>query len=355
MRSIARMKSWATLTGATHSHSEKEGNAITNTNTNATISNGKTKEKREDKKKKKEKKEEKRVKEKEKEKKKSRDKTLRNSGSSFEAGAPSNPTSPMPRRDHEEDIQKTAKKKQSILGLGLPSTMRLGTIRNLSNASSASSVGAASGLRPSTTAGRLSVDSAHLTMNAQGRPSSVMSTNSSLRPPSTASGASGHSDRSQRSSSGSAVSIRWDEAGIRQSKEMQRKERKTRKASAHASVDSATKKGGRESRKSSEARRRVPISEIFPETAEARPSSVSPTSPVGVFTRPIVTVEEATADGHSDLVDEEDNSHANSTLRGIEASDETPKKRVRPRPLSDQTSGKTRPRAVHSDADGKSI
>lgn len=368
MRSLARMKSWATLTGSisTHPNNDKEGSASTNHNTNTITSSKKIKEKKTEKKdekkdeRKKEKKEGKRKAEKEEKKvreKKVRDKTLRYSGSSFEAGAPSTQTTPVPPHSHPEEIQKTAKKKQSILGLGLPST-RLGTVRTFSNASSASSVGPASNSRKPSSSGRLSVDSAPLITNAQARPSSLVSTNSSLRPPSTASGASVFSERSQRSSSGSAVSIRWDEEGIRNAKAMQRKERKTRKEKDRTTADSAgglTKRGEKESKRSSESKRRVPISEIFPGTMEPQPDSLSSKSSLGNSANPIVTVEEATVGGHSYAMDEEEGNKTIMVSKDSEGQDEdaTPVHRIRPRPLSEQPLSKSRPQGMHNDGDGK--
>jgi hypothetical protein len=51
-------------------------------------------------------------------------------------------------------------------------------------------------------------------------------------------------------------------------------------------------------------------------------------------TLPIVTIEEATVDGHSDV--------------------ETPSKRARARPLSEQLLGRSRPKAMYEDENGTS-
>ncbi|CAL1710495.1 unnamed protein product [Somion occarium] len=276
VRSIARMKSWATLSGATTNSKEGHNTNNASTNMTATTSNVKTKEKGEEKKKK---------------KKKEKEKTVRYSGSSFEAGALSAQASPM---EPSFPTTATMKKKQSILGLGLPSTMRR-TMRNVSTISNASSV-----VPPPATMNCLSADSAHLVLNAAGRPSSVISSGSSLRPPSTASGVSAFSGRSARSSTSSVVSVRWDEKGLQNVKEMQRKERKAKRESAAS--NGTDRKASKESRKSSEARRRTPISEIFPDVKVQRPPSVAShsTTKSSVLGGPIVNVEEATADGHSD-------------------------------------------------------
>ncbi|KAI0915303.1 hypothetical protein AcV5_003808 [Taiwanofungus camphoratus] len=200
--------------------------------------------------------------------------------------------------------------------------MRLMTVRNTSSSSHSSA-------DPPPASSQLSVDSAHLIMNAQGRPTSVALNGSSLWPPSTASAVSVFSGRSACSSSSSVVSVRWDEAGIWSSKEMQRKERKSREK------ESKTTRGVKESHRSSESRKRKTIMEIFPEAELQRPSSMSPPS---VAEQPIVTVEEATMDGHSDHTEE----------RSIE----TPMKHARLRPVSEQMLGRARPQAICDDGDG---
>ncbi|KAI0339201.1 hypothetical protein BDW22DRAFT_606971 [Trametopsis cervina] len=326
MRSLARMKSWANM-GSTIS--DKEGNASTttntnmNTNTSTTVTTSKTKEKSDEKekKKKKEKKEKKESKEGKKEKK-----TVRLSGSSFEAGALSSQGSPAPPAKEAATVQK----KQSKLGLGLPSTMRLGTTRNVSHASSVYGIPQ----QPATVGNRLSIDSAHLIMGANGRPASSVSSGSSLRPPSTASGVSAFSERSPRSSSSSVASVRWDERGLQTVKEMQRRERQTRRQSAEDKAGRSSREG-RESRRNSDGRRRAAIADVFP---EVRQRSVSP--PSTELVRPIVTVEEATADGHEDV--------DVSIASGMS----TPIKRARPRPLSEQLLGKDRPKPMADDSDG---
>ncbi|OCH91742.1 hypothetical protein OBBRIDRAFT_833966 [Obba rivulosa] len=320
VRSLARMASWAQLSG------EKEKEQVEAAPV-PTISRPKVKEKTRVKEKKKDKEKESgdaRKKKKKQKTEKGRDKeacnkTVRSSGSSFEAGALSPQASPAPPALADE-TRTLGRKKQSMLGLGLPSTLRIPAARNSTASSGASQA-------PATT--RLSVESAHLMGSATHRPSSIISNGSSLCPPSTVSGASAFETRSARSSSGSVVSVRWDEEGIRNSKEMQRKERSRR------SRDGKTTK---ESRRSSDARRRTPISEIFPEVQTQRTASGSSISPpASVFDRPIVTVEEATADGHSDP---------------SRSPAETPVKRARPRPVSEQLLGRSRPQAICEDSHG---
>ncbi|KAI9060404.1 hypothetical protein FKP32DRAFT_1595485 [Trametes sanguinea] len=347
MRSLARMASWAQLSN------DKEGNAAVFT---AEVTKPKTKEEKKTTKEKEEKKtkekgdtmkkKKKKDKEKTKEKEmgsKEKEKTIRYSGSSFEAGALSAQGSPAPLRT-EDGARTLSRRKQSVLGLGLPSTLRLATVRDASS----SSTGSATGVPQAPP--RLSVDSAHLILNAQGRPSSILSSGSSLRPPSTASGISTFSGgRSPRSSSSSIASVRWDEVNIRTAKETQRKERRTRREKEKESG-----KTTRESRRSSESRRRTPISEIFPETqmraqdGQKREPSLSP--PASVMDHPIVRVEEATADGHSAPTDDEREELAGETSLG-----ETPVKRARPRPMSEQMLGRPRPQPICDDGEGDAV
>ncbi|KAI0635339.1 hypothetical protein C8Q77DRAFT_1054820 [Trametes polyzona] len=337
MRSLARMASWAQLSN------DKEGNAApgapTDTVKSRTKEEKKTKEKEEKKSKEKGdtmKKKKKKDKEKTKEKEsKEKEKTIRYSGSSFEAGALSAQASPAPIRPADGARTLNSRKKQSVLGLGLPSTMRLSSVRDASG----SSAGSVSGVPQAPQ--RLSVDSAHLILNAQGRPSSILSSGSSLRPPSTASGISTFSGRSPRSSSSSVASVRWDEAGIKTAKEIQRKERRTKREK-----DKESGKTTRESRRTSDSRKRTPISEIFPETQMQREPSLSP--PASIMERPIVRVEEATADGHSAPTDDEHEPAQASPS-------DTPVKRARPRPMSEQMLGRPRPQPICDEGDGDGV
>lgn len=336
MRSLARMASWAQLTnnGDKENAEPAPETAVpkkTKVKSEGDKKKEKTKEKKEKKEKTKERKEEKgTVKRREKEKT-VKESTVRYSSSSFEAGALSTQASPQPPL---RDAKTLGRKKQSVLGLGLPSTMRLtpaSATATMRKASNASSTGSAEVGQPQAPA-RLSADSAHLIMNAQGRPTSIMSSGSSLRPPSTV---SGMSERTKSSSSSSAASVRWDEEGIRSSRELQRQERRSRESARP-----------RESRRTSDGRRRTAIVDIFPETQEqmGRPLSTASAGSVGsgaeanAFDAPIVTVESATSDGHSDCAD--------SVASG------TPAKKNRPRPVSEQMLGRPRPSPIYEDPNG---
>ncbi|KAH9913689.1 uncharacterized protein BXZ73DRAFT_81864 [Epithele typhae] len=342
MRSLARMASWAQLSN------DKEGNAAPEPTQTTKPKSKDTKEKKEKAAKKEGEptKKKKKEKTKEKESAKEKEKTIsRYSGSSFEAGALSSQPSPAPHATTVEGARTlTTRRKQSILGLGLPSTMRLSTVRDASG-SSAGSVNAAIGVAQAPQ--RLSVDSAHLIMNAQGRPSSILSSGSSLRPPSTVSGISVETARSGRSSTSSAASVRWDEAGIRTVKEMQRQERRTRREQEAAAATAEGGKTKRDSRRSSDSRRRTPISAIFPDAQYAagqRDSTGSLSPPASIAENPLVRVEEATADGHSAATDDERSTKS-----------ETPIKRSRSRPMSEQMLGRPRPQAVYDDDDGDAL
>ncbi|KAF9457373.1 hypothetical protein BDZ94DRAFT_1175700 [Collybia nuda] len=253
--------------------------------------------------------------------------TLRLSTSSFEVGA----ASPMPNKT-------LVRKKRSILGLGLPSTMgamtmRLPTVRNGSTASST--------MAP--TNNRLSVESAGLTMGRD-RAGSVMSTStaSSLRPMSTTSSMSG-----SRISSGS--SVRWDEECLENVRELRRKERREKEEVRRQEGCEADSKGkNKESRRSSEGRRRTPLSEVFPDAPKESPE------PVHRRQLPIVTVEAATADGHSapddcvSMMEDDEEIYEEEQEPRLE----TPVKKARARPLSEQMLGRSRPRAMHESEDG---
>ncbi|EGO19639.1 hypothetical protein SERLADRAFT_443108 [Serpula lacrymans var. lacrymans S7.9] len=310
VRSLARIGSWAQLKNMGN---PEEGDAPVKSKLKE--NKDKDKDKGEPKKKKKKK-------EKEKEKEKEKAQTIRYSGSSFEAGALS--ASP------EGMTSKTlGRKKASILGigLGLPTTMRLPSVRSGSTASSVVATA-----QPANN--RLSVDSATILGGFQmrDRSGSVMSTASSLRPMSTSSGVSGSSGGSS-----AAASVRWDEAGMDTVRERRKKEKLIRKEAKEARKEEkkkskrkskSEKDGG--SRKTSESRRRTPLAAVFPLAEKDRAQHEAP----------VLTLEEATADGHSPI-DEESNG---SLL-------ETPVKRARarPRPLSEQLLGRSRPRPLYED------
>ena len=130
------------------------------------------------------------------------------------------------------------------------------------------------------------------------------------------------------------VSVRWDEAGLKSVMERQRRERQTRRESVEA-LSKTARDGKDTGRKSSDSggRRRVAIADIFPEIREQSFSSETVASSETV--QPVVTVEEPSVGS------------------------ETPRasaqvKKVRPRPVSDQTHGKVRPKPMADDGDGES-
>lgn len=96
-------------------------------------------------------------------------------------------------------------------------------------------------------------------------------------------------------------------------------------------------KAVKESRRTSEGRRRTPLTEVFPAEQVATP-------PRGY---PVVTVEEPTLDGHSAPDDRE-------YLDGERGSVlETPVKVARRRPVSEQLLGRSRPKGMYEeDGDG---
>lgn len=87
-------------------------------------------------------------------------------------------------------------------------------------------------------------------------------------------------------------------------------------------------------------RRRTPLSSILQ----------APSPPVKQHSYPIVTIEEATSDGHGDPEDDE-------VLR--EEPEQPPSatlvKKARVRPLSEQLLGRSRPRPMHEDDEGEFI
>ena len=319
MKSVARLASWSQP-----KVDEKE-----------------TKKEREEgteKKKSKKSKKEKEVAEKKAKEKKGKDGTVRMSTSSFEAGTISSPCIPKVSLEvsSEDRAPKTIGKKQSVLGLGLPSSLRFGTVRSAASTTTSSTADPKE-RPPAGTVRRTSVSSTmSLNLLTSRRPSSTISNSSSLRPPSTASGMS-------RSSSSSA-SVKWDEEGLETVKEMRRKDREERRrgsTDSNAVLNDATKKG---SRRSAEGRKRPLVSDLFaeagfcsrPTSPEAQSQSSSLISKEG----PIVNIETATNDGHGHASDPE-------TL-------ETPMKRARPRPMSEQMlSNIPRPQGIYNNVERK--
>ncbi|KAG0697268.1 hypothetical protein DFH29DRAFT_160061 [Suillus ampliporus] len=255
----------------------------------------------------------KKVKDQPKEKEKSKDKaaTVRYSGSSFEAGA-------LTASPDKYAGRASLGKKKSILGLGLPSTMRLPSMRSGSTASSIVAAQAQS-------SNRLSVDSAAALgggILARARSGSTMTASSagSIRPVSVCSGGSS-----------AGCSVRWDEAGLETVKEVRRKER----ASRREKDGSKKEKESKGTRKTSDGRKRTPLTAIFPGGLSEREEGEEERYEEEQHGLPIVTVEEATVDGHSDH--------------------ETPMKRARPRPLSEQLLGRSRPKAMHEDENENAV
>jgi len=314
VRSLARMGSWAQLKNMPPPE-ENEAPATVKEKKKTSKEKGTKKKKTKggDAEEEKEEKEgEKKPKKKKKSTKKDKAETVRLSSSSFEVGGlTASPEAP----------KTIGPKKHSILGLGLPSTMRLPTVRAGSTASS--------NVAPVTT--RLSVDSVTiLNRNISG---SVLSTGSSLRPVSLT------STDSHASSGSSSASVRWDEQGLETVKEQRKREREVKRLSE----EKTERRSSKESRWSSESRRRTPLLSIFP--------SQQPATPPKRHSYPIITIEEATSDGHGapdedEVVQEEPQQ---------EQPVATLMKRARIRPLSEQLLGRSRPRPMHEDDEGQSF
>ena len=268
--------------------------------------------------------------------KKAKDGTVKMSTSSFEAGSIGSPDVPKLSLEVPPD-ESTIGKKQSVLGLGLPSSLRFGTVRSAVSSVTSSTTDVKEERPPTRTVRRPSVSSTmSLNLLTSRRPSSTISNSSSLRPPSTASGMS-------RSSSSSA-SVKWDEEGLETVKEMRKKDREERRRNStdsNAILNGSNKKG---SRRSAEGRRRPLVSDLFPEVEinnrPLSPEVQSQRSSVVSKEGPVVNIETATNDGHG---------HA-SDLETVE----TPMKRARPRPMSEQMLGNVpRPQGVYENVERK--
>jgi hypothetical protein len=303
----------------------------------------KSKDKEEGKEEKKRAKEEKaREKEREKEKEKKAKRAPKSSGSSFEVGALG--TSPVQRKRSILGLGLGTSLGKSSgggigIGLGLPSALTIGRSATGGKTSTASSVGGPAfvpyanpnnAVPQSVNPHRLSAES------ATGNPKRE-STNSSLRPLSVLSSGS---SAGSRVSSGS--SVRWAEEVVDRvrGKDRERKEERAK--------EKKEKKLERESRRTSEGRRRTPLSDVFP--GLSRRSSAAESATGGG--PPMLTVEEATTDGHGHGDEEGDADY--------EIVSATPVKRPRPRPVSDDMiheRPKSRPRGIIEDtaADGEGI
>ena len=243
--------------------------------------------------------------------------TIRYSGSSFEVGTLS--ASPAGSKHESKSL---GKKKASILGLGLPSTIRLPSSRSGSTASS---------IAANNFNNRFSLDSANLLGSgilARERSGSTMSTASSLRPMSAKS-------RISRESSGSSgtASVKWDEAGLQTVKEIRRKDRESRSKEKKKSKKSKSGRDSTSAGKLSDSRRRTPLAAIFPGSGRGEDVVES-----------MVIVDQTTVDG------------CEYTLHGtgdVNPPTQTPRKCVRPRPVSEQPLGRNRPRPFYEREDGE--
>jgi len=245
--------------------------------------------------------------EKEGEKEKEKAATVRYSGSSFEAG--------VLIASPEKVTSRTLLKKKSILGLGLPSTMRLPSMRN---GSTALSVVAAQ----MQTSRKLSVDSATalgggILSRVRSGSTRTVSSAGSVRPISVSSGGSS-----------AGCSVRWDEAGLQTVREVRMKERALKKEKDSTKKEKKKSKG---TRKTSDSRRRTSLAAIFPGALSDPQDNDEERHEEGAAALPIVTIEEASVDGHgqSDL--------------------ETPMKRPRLRPMNEMLLGRSRPKAMYED------
>ena len=314
VRSLARIGSWAQLKNTPNPDA-------------AAVADEPVKDKESDEKKKKKKKDKDKGKDKSKE-------TIRYSGSSFEAGAlTASPAGPK----HES--RSLGKKKASILGLGLPSTMRLPSSRSGSTGSSIVAADATN---------RYSIDSANLLgggILVCERSGSTMSTASSLRPMSAKS-------RVSRESSGSSgtASVRWDEAGLQTVKEIRRKEKESKsKESKRKEEESKEKKKSKKSkiakdstRKLSDSRKRTPLAAIFPGTVSERGEEIAEQ----LSAMPDPMTEKATSDRDE---------FGHHKPEAVDPTTETPVKRVRSRPMSEQPLDRSRPKPLYEGDDGNIV
>ena len=287
-------------------------------------------------------------------------------------------------------------KKRSILGLGLPSTMRLPSLgaRTLSTASSASSAanvgmptisapqrlsagsfsssasngsstgtGASNGLGSGTGGMRQLIIAGAQGQTRRGSLVSTASAGSSLRPLSTTSTRSSLSAGSGESGNGRTASVRsgsvrWDEEGLETVRERRGAERAAAAAEAaarQAEEERKEKRTSRESRHSAEGRRRTSLKAVFGEAlgAKEQEERMEVEEEVEEERRafPILTIEEATADGHAFAGDESISEDGSEEMPAVAA---TPVKKARARPLSEQLLGRSRPKPMHEDDEGVS-
>jgi len=256
--------------------------------------------------------------------------TLRLSSSSFEAG------SLTESLEYADSTQTLGRRKQSILGLALSfrSSMRLPSVRSGSTASSIF-------LQPN----RPSLDA--LGSRAKERLGSTISNASSLRPVSVTSSSS--VSVSNRQSRGS---VKWDEEGLQSGRREIQKEKKEKRQ----------KREKEDSTRSSEGKRRILITDVFPEVASSQEGGAIDVGRGEEINKrfstafPIATIEETAGDDHEDDTEEiHDSLVYGGILKESETKDllqTTPVKRPRARPMSEQLLGKVRPRAVYEDDEG---
>jgi serine/arginine repetitive matrix protein 2 len=230
---------------------------------------------------------------------------VRSSGSSFEAGLAS------PVEDRDRSVGKKASILGLGLGLGLPSTLRRGL-------SGASSVGARVPSLP---------DNAGANPHRLSAEGSIISSGSSLRPMSGSSCGS----KVSTGSGESGASVKWDEEKLERELQKTRIEREQGR-------EKATKRSSRDSSRFTDGRKRTSVKDLFPEIqAQTRSQTKRGSAGSGMF--PILTVEEATSDGHEDEEDEDE--------RRDLVPPPTPLKHARPRPSHDVLSGKSRPAGMY--------
>ncbi|PCH37125.1 hypothetical protein WOLCODRAFT_140718 [Wolfiporia cocos MD-104 SS10] len=302
VQSLARMTSWATLTRS----AGKEIGTVSDSEQPAT--QRQTKLKKKSKRKSKEKGKKTQGENRESKDSDDRDRTIGRSGGKFEidpSDIPINLEEPLPK----EHPMRTLSRKKSVLGLNLSLPKRHSSVgtASISSAFTSNTMSQASK--------RASTGSAHLILSSSGRPTSTTSSGSSVRPQSMI-----LPKFSKGSSSGSIASVRWDEECLRSSREMQRRERRSRDKEGNMARTEKTK--------------RMAVQDIFPETQTA-PSAWS--RPASQILSSVLTEHTAANDptGYSEkfLTD-------------------TPYKRRRPRPMSDQLQGRARPRPVYGEVDG---
>lgn len=262
---------------------------------------------------------------------------------------PETPTDEVPKNERKKDKKAKAQSKLSIRSSGssfeaggltpVKNSIRFGTFRKSSDPPAT--------VRTTSSQETSSSSSAHGYEQRTNRLSGL-SVASSLQTNSTASYGSsidpimpGAGRESKRSS---ASSVRWDDQ-LETVKEV-------RPVSTAESVPTKDKKQPHESRRSGEGRKRPALSALFPETLTSALAQQEQLQqqirPRPLSARPALTLEVASPDrGENDPINLLEISSVSSS--------ETPVKKARPRPVSEQPFGKIRPKGIVSDeAEGKS-